>query len=170
VVIGLTKSRHCSSTGDGGSVGKEKGSFPRHIGSTEARDAAMSVLLFYALIILAGGLEATVVVNAPYAALRWTLSAYLPGWIVVILAFALSVGTLKLVNRALPGFLLLTLFMLVTTAMYHFAQAWRVLGGAGRAILLATATGLMLFLFAGVRRSGPMWPLALITRLAAILA
>ena len=130
----------------------------------------MSVVLFYAVIILAGGLAATVVVSAPYAVLRWTLGAYLPGWIVVILAFALSVGALKLVNRGLPGFLFLTLFMLVATAMYHFAQAWRVLGGSGRAVLFATATGLMLFLFAGVRRSGSLWPLTLITRLAAILA
>ncbi len=122
------------------------------------------------MIILAGGLAATVIVVAPHAVLRWTLGAYLPGWIVAMLAFALSVGALKLVNRGLPGFLFLTLFMLVVTFMYHFGQAWRVLGGAGRAVLFATATCLMLVLLAGVRHSGPLWPLALITRLAAILA
>ena len=139
-------------------------------GRDEFGSAAMSVLLFYAAVILAGGMVATAVVAAPLAVLRWAIGGSIPGWLLVGLAYLLSVGAIKLFNRGLPGLLFLTVFMFLVTTAFHLGQAWRLLDFAGRAVLIALATGLLLFLFAGIRRSGALWPLALITRIAAMLA
>ncbi|SOB87421.1 hypothetical protein SAMN06297144_2553 [Sphingomonas guangdongensis] len=129
----------------------------------------MSVLLFYAVLILGVGLVAAAMVALPRVALQWALSAYVPAWLLVLISLAVSVGLLKLFNRSFPGMLWLTAFVFLFTIVDHVGQMWKVLDGTGRAILTVAVGIALLLLTATVRASGPMWPAALLMRLLALL-
>jgi hypothetical protein len=129
----------------------------------------MSVLLFYALIILAGGLVAATFVALPRVTLHWALSAYLPAWLIILLAYLVSVGALKVFNRTAPGLLMLSVFVFVCSTLYHLGEAWKVLDTAGRIVTAALVAIALIVFAAPLRVSGSLWPLALLHRIMVIL-
>lgn len=101
----------------------------------------LAVLFFVALVIVAGGLIAAALVYLPRLILGSAFADRLPGWLIIVASYLLSLVALKAFGSATSGMLFLLGFMFLSTTMYHLYWLLKEVGTGAR---LAIVSGVLL--------------------------
>ena len=129
----------------------------------------MAVLLFYAVVILGGGMAAAAMIHGPRLILRATLGNILPPALLIVAAYLLSIAIVRLIGVRAPGLLFLLAFVFVFSTAQHFVWLFASLNSVGRAMLVAFTLAALAALATDIKHSGSLWPLALLARIARIV-